>query len=323
MKAFELMAYAGPDGLTLVDAPAPEPSDCELLLDVHAIGVNFPDLLMTRGEYQFKPKLPTIPGCEVAGVVARAPEGSGWRIGDRAAAFIWHGGYAEQVAVSLHAVTSVPDRVELTTASGMVVNYQTVLFALQRRGQAKRGDHVLVMGAAGGIGTAALQVARGLGARVLAGVADDNQAETARAAGATETIVLRTGFAATVREMTEGRGVDVVLDPLGDWLFDEAVRALAPEGRVIVVGFAAGEIPSIKVNRLLLRNAGVIGAAFGAFLDVDPGIMQRQAESLHSMISAGAINPRIDAVYEFHELPETLRRLGRGEIRGKAVVRLR
>ena len=204
----------------------------------------------------------------------------------------------------------------------MVVNYQTVLFALQHRGLLRSGETVLVLGAAGGIGTAAVQVAEGLGARVIAGVASDAQAQTARAAGAKEDVVLNPGFAAQVREMTEGSGVDLVLDPLGDWLFEESVRALAPGGRVVVVGFAAGGIPSIKVNRLLLRNASVVGAAFGAFLDVDPGLMGRQSAWLNEQALRGVLRPHLEAVYPFEQLPEALSRLDRGEIRGKAVVRV-
>jgi NADPH:quinone reductase len=177
-----------------------------VLVDVRAIGVNFPDLLMTKGQYQFRPDLPTVPGCEVAGQVVRAPEGSGRSTGDRVAAFAWQGSFAEQAAIPLDSLVRVPDEVDFAAAAAMVVNYHTVLFALFRRGRVQPGETVLVMGAGGGIGTAAVQVALGLGARVVTGVADEDQVATARSAGAPDVVVLDRGFSARIRELTGGRG---------------------------------------------------------------------------------------------------------------------
>jgi NADPH2:quinone reductase len=202
----------------------------------------------------------------------------------------------------------------------MVVNYHTVLFALSRRGRVQPGETVLVMGAGGGIGTAAVQVARGLGARVVAGVADQDQVATAQAAGAPKVVVVNRGFSAQIRELTGGRGVDAVLDPVGDWLFDEALRALAAEGRILVIGFAAGQIPQVKVNRLLLRNVGVLGVAFGAFLEREPALMGEQARALDRMVADGAVRPQIGARFDFERIPEALAQLERGEIPGKGVV---
>jgi NADPH:quinone reductase len=320
MRAFQLKEYVGPAGLELVDLPAPEPAPDAVLVAVRAIGVNFPDLLMTNGQYQYRPDLPTVPGCEVAGQVVLAPEGSGWSTGDRVAAFVWQGSFAEQAAIPLNALVRVPDEVDFAAAAAMVVNYHTVHFALSRRGGLQPGETVLVMGAGGGIGTAAVQVALGLGARVVAGVADEDQVATARSAGAPDVVVLHRGFSARIRELTGGRGVDAVLDPLGDWLFDEALRALAPEGRILVIGFAAGQIPQVKVNRLLLRNVGVIGVAFGAFLELDPGLLGEQARSLDGMVADGTVRPQIGARFDFEDIPEALAQLERGEIRGKGVV---
>jgi NADPH:quinone reductase len=320
VRAFQLNDYTGPDGMSLVEVERPEAGPDEVVIDVEAIGVNFPDLLMTRGQYQHKPPLPVVPGCEVAGTVVGSPPGSGWDVGDRVAAFIWQGGFAEQAAVPLSSLVRVPAGVTAETAAAMVVNYHTVHFGLSRRGGTRPGQTVLVMGAGGGIGTAALQVAKGLGARVIAGVADTSQVATAESAGASDVLVLEQGFSKQLRELTGGRGVDVVLDPLGDWLFDEALRALAPEGRVLVIGFAAGQIPAVKVNRLLLRNVSVVGVAFGAFLGLDPELMRQQATALDRMVADGVVRPQIGARFSFEELPEALRRLGRGEIRGKGVV---
>jgi NADPH:quinone reductase len=320
MRAFELHSYEGPAGLRPVEIPAPTPDDGHVVLDVGAIGINFPDLLMTRGQYQHRPDLPVVPGCEVAGTVRSAPAGSGWSPGERAAAFVWQGSYAEQVAVPLHTVTRAPAGLDLASTAAMVVNYHTVHFALVRRARVAAGETVLVLGAGGGIGTAGLQVARGLGARVVAGVATDQQEATARTAGTDEVVRLEEGFSEQLKELTGGRGVDVVLDPLGDWLFDEAIRGLAPEGRLLVVGFAAGSIPTLKVNRLLLRNASAVGVAFGAFLGLDPELMEAQGRSLAEMVDAGVVAPHISERYGFDELPEALERLARGGLPGKAVV---
>ena len=321
MKAFELREYSGPDGLELVEVPPPAAGEDDVLIAVRAVGVNFPDLLMTKGQYQHKPTLPVVPGCEVAGVVMAAPRGSDLAVGEEVAGFTWSGGFAEQVAIPQRSVARMPRGFSLEQAAGAIVNYHTTLFALQRRAGLVEGDRVLVMGAAGGIGTAAVQVAGGLGAYVVAGVADEGQRELALAAGAHSALVLKPGFAAAARALLgPAASFDVVVDPLGDWLFGEALRALAPEGRLVTVGFAAGEIPTVAVNRLLLRNASVVGAAFGAFLDIDPCLMAQQARTLDALAAGGAIRPMIESVSSFEDLPSLLARLDRGEILGKAVV---
>ena len=320
MRAHELQAYDGPAGLELVERPDPTADDDHAVVDVRAIGVNFPDLLLTKGQYQLKPDLPAVPGCEIAGVIRDVGKGSGWQVGDRVAAFTWTGGFAEQARVPLSLLVAVPDEVPFPTAAATIVNYHTVLFGLERRGRVRDGDDVLVMGAAGGIGTAAVQVARGLGARVIAGVADESQTKTALTAGADDVLVLAEGFSVAVRELTGGRGVDVVLDPLGDWLFQEALRGLAPEGRILVVGFAAGSIPELRVNRLLLRNISAVGVAWGAFLDVDTDLLATQAATLDRMVSDGIVRPAIGATFGFEDIPNALTALDKGQIDGKGVV---
>jgi NADPH:quinone reductase len=254
--------------------------------------------------------------------VSDAPEGSGWTVGDRVAAFVWAGGYAERVYVPLNAVFPLPDDMDFRTGAATIINYHTVHFALSRRGALRTGESLLVLGAAGGIGSAAVQVGKGLGAHVIGGVATEAQVEAAREAGADEVLVLEKGFSAAVREMTGGRGVDVVLDPLGDWLFGEAIRALAPEGRILVVGFAAGAIPELKVNRLLLKNVSAVGVAWGAFLDIDKELMVRASRSIAAMYSAGSLRPLVGQQFDFEGIPDALHQLSRGEIRGKAVVLL-
>jgi NADPH2:quinone reductase len=191
---------------------------------------------------------------------------------------------------------------------------------LSRRGGLRSGEIVLVMGAAGGVGTAAVQLARGLGAHVIAGVADEGQAQVALSAGAHEALALKDDFASDVRERSGGRGVDIVVDPLGDRFFGEAIRALAPEGRILVIGFAAGEIPTLRVNRILLRNASGVGVAWGEFLAVEPNVAASCAEVLNELYALGTLRPQIGMKVAFRELPEALNRLGRGEIPGKAIA---
>lgn len=321
MRAFTLESYDGPHSLRVAEVPQPVPGDDHVLLEVKAIGINFPDLLMTKGLYQLRPELPVVPGCEVAGIVRSAPYASRWQVGDRAAAFVWHGGFAEYVVVPVETLAPIDDGVDFDTAAAMIVNYHTALFALDYRGRLQSGESVLVMGAAGGIGSAAVQIARGLGARVVAGIADDSQNDTARQAGADDVLVLREGFSEEVKTIVGG-AVDVVVDPLGDWLFGEAVRTLGPQGRILVIGFAAGSIPTLKVNRLLLRNISAVGVAWGAFLDVDPGLVPRQAERLSQLSRDGFTRPLVGSRYSFEELPHGLDELDRGLIDGKGVVTL-
>jgi NADPH2:quinone reductase len=292
------------------------------IVEVKAIGINFPDLLLTKGQYQRKPQTPFTPGCEVAGVISWAPTDSGWVVGARVMAFVWDGSYAESVSVPLHSLVAIPDDMGFDVAAGLVVNHHTVHFALARRGRLEPGESVLVMGAAGGIGSAAVQVAKGLKARVIAGVAGEHEIGVATDAGADEVIILEKGFSTTVRELTGGNGVDVIVDPLGDWLFDEGVRALASEGRILVIGFAAGDIPSLRTNRLLLRNVSAVGVAWGATLDKDPSLLSWGAEALHRMHSEGSVHPQIGHRFAFDEIPSALAHLDAHQIRGKAVVEM-
>lgn len=320
MLAFQLAAFDGPSALRLSQVAEPDEDPARILVDVKAIGINFPDLLATRGEYQHRPDLPFIPGCEIAGDVVAAPEGCRVSPGDRIAAFTWDSGFAQRVLVDPAGAVPLPAHASYEHGAAMVVNYQTALFALQRRGLLKSADNVLVMGAAGGIGTAAVQIARGLGANVIAGVADEHQVDVATRAGAHSIVQLTEGFARLAREHTDGRGIDIVLDPLGDRFFDEAIRALAPEGRLLVVGFAAGSIPTVKVNRLLLRNVSVVGVAWGAFLEVEPHLAASSAEVLNDLYAQEKLNPQIGMRVPFSELPVALEALARGKVPGKAVA---
>lgn len=320
MRALVLSEYGDPATLTLADAPRPHPTADDVLVEVRAVGINYPDLLFVKGQYQHHPDPPVIPGCEVAGVVVEADSGGRFSVGDRVAAFVWDGGYAEYARVPSRQAVRIPDGVSYTEAAAGLVNNHTAHFALARRARTQPGEIVLVLGAAGGVGTAAVQVATGLGARVIAGVSRPEREAVARAAGATEVLVLDESFSARVRELSGGQGIDVVIDPVGGWLAGEALRALAPEGRLMTVGFAAGQIPEVRFNRLLLRNISVMGVAFGAFIELEPTIMQTQAADLDNMTRRGVVKPHIETQVSFDDIPAALTQLDRGNVAGKAVA---
>ncbi|MFP8960427.1 NADPH:quinone oxidoreductase family protein [Streptomyces nanhaiensis] len=322
MRAVQVVSLDGPGAVRVADTGDPRPAPGQVLVDVHAAGVTYPDVLLTRGRYQLRPEPPFVPGSEVAGTVRSAPGGSGLAPGDRVAAFPGFGGFAERVAADPSVVFPLPERLSFTAGAGVPMNYLTVHFALARRGRLRAGETVLVHGAAGGVGTAAVQMARALGARVIAVVSTEAKAEVARRAGAHET-VLAEGFRQPVAELTGGRGVDVVLDPVGGDRFTDSLRSLAPEGRLLVVGFTGGEIPTVKVNRLLLNNIEVVGVGWGAFWLPRPEYLREQWEEILPHLESGALDPLVGSVHPLERAADALRELdGRGAA-GKVVLRVR
>ncbi|HZI16232.1 MAG TPA: NADPH:quinone oxidoreductase family protein [Myxococcus sp.] len=323
MRALQLKRTDGPDGLELVDLPEPEAGD-SVLIDVVAAGASFPDLLLTKGQYQLKPPLPFVPGVEVAGVVRQAPAGAGVKPGDRVMAFSFGlGGFAEVAAIPAEMVFRIPASWSFEEAAGVVMNYHTAHFALHRRGRLKAGETVLVHGAAGGVGTASIQVARGADARVLAVVSDERKAEVARKAGAHEVLLSTGDWVAGVREKTGGVGANVVLDPVGGDVFDKSLKCLAPEGRLLVVGFAGGRIPEVQVNRLLLRNIDVVGVAWGAFLMNEPSLTATIAKDLDALAERGILQPVVGSVFPLEQGAQALRELEARRATGKVVLRVR
>jgi NADPH2:quinone reductase len=322
MRALQLQRLEGPEGLALVEVPEPEAGD-QVLIDVVAAGVSFPDLLLTRGLYQAKPSLPFVPGVEVAGVVRRAPADAAVREGDRVMAFTLFGGFAEVAVAPPELTFHIPERWSFEAAAGMVMNYHTAHFALHRRGRLKAGETVVVHGAAGGVGTATIQVARGAGARVLAVVSDERKAEMARKAGAHEVLLSTGDWVQQVREKTDGRGAEVVMDPVGGDIFDRSLKCLAPEGRLLVVGFTSGRIPEVAVNRLLLRNIDVVGVAWGAFLMHDPALTPAIAKELAALAEQGVVHPLVGPVYPLEQGAQALRELEQRRATGKVVLRVR
>jgi len=323
VRALLLREFKGPDGVLLENVPSPTADGRRTaLIEVHAAGVSFADMLITRGEYQVRPPLPFVPGLEVAGVVRQAPPGTGFAAGDRVAAFMFGGGFAEEAMADPATMVPVPDGVDFAAAAGLVVNYQTAWFTLARRARLQPGEQVLVQGAGGGLGVAVIQVARALGARVIGVAATPAKAAMAEAAGADAVVDATEGWPDAVRAHSGG-GVDVVVDPVGSDRFLDSLRVLRPEGRLVVVGFAGGSIPEVKVNRLLLRNIGVLGAAWREFLETDPGFVAEAAAALNGLVADGRLNPLVGATYPLEDGAAALRDLADRRAVGKLVLTVR
>jgi NADPH2:quinone reductase len=325
MRAVQVTSLGGPSAVEIRDIPEPEvegPFGPQVLVDVHAVGISFPDLLLSKGEYQLKPDLPFTLGVDFAGVVRSAPEGTGFAAGDRVAACLPCGGAAETVGLGADSIFPLPDSLTFEQGAAIPMNYLTAQFALKERGQIHEGETVLVHGAAGGVGTATIQVAKGYGARTIGVVSTEEKGEVARRAGADE-VVLVDGFLAAVKELTGGQGADLVMDVVGGDLFTDSLRALAPQGRLLVVGFTAGAIPEVKVNRLLLNNVDVRGVGWGAYAMVRPGFMAAQWRELEPMMAAGVIDPPIVATYELEDFGRALVEMDERRTLGKTVVRVR
>ncbi|MCV7251916.1 NADPH:quinone oxidoreductase family protein [Mycolicibacterium fluoranthenivorans] len=322
MRAIHIPRLDGPSVAELVDIE--EPGTDGVVIEVHAAGVAFPDALQTRGLYQYKAPLPYIPGAEVAGVVRSAPADAHVRAGDRVAGLtLLTGGMAEVVTLPAERVFALPDSVSFEAGAGVLFNDLTVHFALRTRGRLAAGETVLVHGAAGGIGTSTLRLAPAFGAaRVIAVVSTEAKGETARAAGATD-VVLADGFKDAVAELTGGRGVDIVLDPVGGDRFTDSLRSLAPGGRLLVVGFTGGEIPTVKVNRLLLNNVDAVGVGWGAWTMTHPGYLAQQWAELAPLLASGAVSAPEPEVYPFERAGDAIASLENRSATGKVVLKVR
>ena len=316
MRAIQIVELSGPDSaLKLVNLP--EPDGEGVLIDVRAAGVSFPEVLQTRGAYQIKPELPFVPGSEVAGVVRTA--GHGFQAGDRVAAFCMLGGFAE-VAVAPEFLTfPLSDELDYAQGASLILNYHTAWFALVMRGRLREGETILVHGAAGGLGTATLQMARGLGAQTIAVVSSDEKERVARDAGAHEVLRSDGAWREEAVELTGG-GVDLVADPVGGDRFVDSLRALRPTGRLLVLGFTGGAIPEVKVNRLLLRNIAVVGAGFGAWMAGHPEDRRTVGDEVHRLAEQGIVRPLVGPRFALEDGAEAMRLLeGRGAT-GKVVL---
>ncbi len=323
MRAVRVSRLDGPDAVEVADVDEPAGDD-GVVIDVHAAGVAFPDALLTRGLYQYKPQLPFTPGGEVAGVVRSAPDGAHARPGDRVAALtMLDGGMAEVAVVGPDRAFKLPDTVSFEAGAGLLFNDLTVLFALRVRGRLRQGETVLVQGAAGGIGTSTLRLAPALGAaRTIAVVGSEDKIDVAKAAGASD-VVLADGFKDAVKELTDGRGVDIVVDPVGGDRFTDSLRTLAPGGRLLVLGFTGGEIPTVKVNRLLLNNIDVVGVGWGAWTLTHPSALAEQWAELEPLLASGRVPAPQPVTYSLDDAAEAIASLENRTARGKVVLKVR
>jgi NADPH2:quinone reductase len=321
MRAVIVEQSTGPDDLVVKEWPEPGCGDGAVLIDVQFAGVSFPDLLLSRGEYQLKPDPPFVLGSEAAGVVREAGEGSGFVPGQRVAALSL-GTFAETAVAPGLMTFPLPDELSFEQGAGLVMNYHTADFALRVRGELREGESILIHGAAGGVGTAGIQVAKAMGARVLAVVSSEDKAQTARQAGADEVLLTSGDWRQEAKDLTGG-GVDVVLDPVGGERFTDSLRSLTDGGRLLVVGFTEGSIPEVKVNRLLLRNLSVVGVAWGSYIATRPEAAREIGDRVNEMAVAGKIYPLIGATYPLEQAADALRELQQRRVRGKIVLQVR
>jgi NADPH2:quinone reductase len=307
-----------PEGLVLADAPAPGP-EYGLVVRVRAAGVGFPDLLMSRGEFQIRQPLPFTLGWEAAGDVVHAPAESAFRPGDPVVTLSF-GAFAERVVANPAATFRLPAELSFCEGAALPLNYLTALAGLERRGRLRAGETLLVHGAGGGVGSAAVQVGKALGARVLAVVSDAAKGEVARKAGADDVVTTSGAWRDRVLEWSGG-GVNVVFDPVGGERFAESLRCLASEGRLVVVGFAEGSIPSVSVNRLLLRNVELSGCTWSVLASA-PGGLAEAGRRIAEMVRDGFVRPPLGAIYDFADAPAALVSLAERRAVGKLVLAL-
>jgi NADPH:quinone reductase len=318
MRALQVTALDGPDAVVVADVPEPDPGE-EVLIQVRAAGVSFPDVLQARGLYQSAAEPPYVPGVEAAGVVRAAPRGSPFAPGDRVAAMTQGGGWAEVATAAPDATFALPEALDFAQGAGLILNYHTAYFALVTRGRLRAGETVLVHGAAGGVGTATLQVAKGLGARTVAVVSSAEKERVAREAGADDVVRSDGAWREEAGELTGG-GADLVIDPVGGDRFTDSLRSLREGGRLVVVGFTGGSIPEVRVNRLLLRNIEVVGAGWGAWLRARPEDGREIGEQVHRLADAGVVRPVVGARFALEDGAEAMRLIeGRGAL-GKVVL---
>jgi NADPH2:quinone reductase len=314
--------HGGPRLLEVREVPIPVRAPGEVLVEVHAAGVSYPDVLQSRGEYQLRVPLPFTVGSEFAGVVVDADADSGFSAGDRVLGVAGSGAFAEYVVTPSDRVLPLPDEVGFVEAAGMPINTLSAEFALGERGRLQAGETVLIHGAAGGLGIALIQQAKVLGARVLAVVSTPEKAQLARRVGADETIAPY-DFLAEARRLTDGRGVDMVLDPVGGERFTDSLRSLAWQGRLLVLGFTGGSIPTVRVNRLLLTNTTIIGVAWEGLMPVSGVSLPEQWARLSTHVARGAVAPVISDVMTLDHAAEAVASLDERRARGKIVLTVR
>ena len=330
MKAVLCKEYGPPEKLVIEDVPSPEPGKGQVVLEVHAAAVNFPDVLIIENKYQFKPPLPFSPGGEVAGKVIKIGEGvTRVKVGDRVIGSCGWGGFAEEIALDEGRVTPIPDEMDYTTASAFLMTYGTSHHALKDRAHIKPGETLLVLGAAGGVGLAAVELGKAMGARVIAAASSEDKLAVCKEHGADETLLYPSGpldkeaqkkLSDQIKELTGGQGADVVYDPVGGDYSEAALRATNWEGRFLVVGFASGPIPKIPLNLALLKGCQIVGVFWGAFTARDPEGNKKNLQELMDWFKAGKLRPHVSKTYKFEEVADALNDMAARKVKGKIVL---
>jgi NADPH2:quinone reductase len=322
MRAVVCKTYGTPEQLVVEDLPSPQASKGQAVVAVKACGVNFPDTLIIAGKYQFKPEPPFTPGGEVAGVVKEVGEGvTHVKPGDRVIALAPWGGYAAELAVDATRLVPIPDSVGFEAAAAMLTTYGTTIHAFADRAHLKAGETLLVLGAAGGVGLAGVELGKLMGARVIAAASSAEKLQRARDNGADEVIDYSTeDLKERVKQLTRGAGVDVVYDPVGGPYSEAALRATAWNGRLLVIGFAAGEIPKIPLNLTLLKGASIVGVFWGQFMMKNPAAANEQFRQLLAWVAEGKLKPHVHAALPLERAAEAMRILLDRKVQGKIVL---
>lgn len=324
MKAIVCYAYAPVSDLKYAEFPEPDAGPGEVVIDVSAAGVNYPDVLIVQGKYQTKPELPFVPGSEASGTIRSIGAGvTGFAVGDKVAAFTGQGAFAEQVRVSASQVWHLPKGLDAEIAAGVLITYGTSYHALKDRAALKAGETLLVLGAGGGVGITAVELGKQMGARVIAAASSDEKLALAKQQGADVLINYATGnLREEIKALTDGRGVDVVYDPVGGDMSITAVKSLAWGGRHLVVGFAAGTIPAIPANLLLLKSASSVGVLWGNSLRADPVPQGKNIDEILAWLADGKLHPVIDARYTLEQAVTALEYVENRQVKGKVLLTL-
>ncbi len=322
MKAIVCNEFSTVDALRLEDIDTPTPKAAEVLIDVKAAGINFPDILTVQGKYQFKPPLPFIPGVEVSGVVSKLGDGvTSLAVGDRVFATINIGGFAERCVAPAATTMPIGERMNYQQAAAFAVTYGTSYYALKQRAQIEPGETVLVLGAAGGVGIAAIQIAKAMGAEVIAAASSEEKLAFARDAGADHAInYAEQDLKNSVKTLTDGNGADIVYDPVGGEFSEKAFRSIAWNGRFLVIGFATGSIPKMPLNLALLKGASIVGVFWGAWAARCPEESKRSLSDLRQMIDAGSFAPVVTEIYALADFAAAFKCIEERRAKGKVVL---
>ena len=332
MKALQCVELGMPDKLQVNEIPDPEVLPGHVLIDNKAASVNFPDVLMIQGLYQFQPELPFSPGGESAGIVSSLGEGvENIAVGDRVFAMTGLGAFAEKIVVPEHAVVKIPESMDFETAAALPMTYGTSLYALKQRAELKEGETLLVLGAAGGVGLATVELGKAMGAKVIAAASTQEKVDLCIQHGADEGFIYPTGqldrnqqkeLSSKIKELTGGMGANVVYDPVGDDYSEPCIRATAWDGRYLVIGFAAGEIPKIPINLALLKGMKIVGVFWGAWVGMFPEENKKNFQQLFQLHSDGKINPEVSDSFSLDNGAQAIAHLKDRKAKGKVIIKI-